>query len=122
MVNKYKRKYVPYHSTSVADSTIVIDFGYYNDQKCELEKISKTGVVKKMLRFIKQVGQCQEGSELQQLLKSHNSCDMSLSSYQKLAPEGLKIYEVWHKKNCAERIFYSRAGSTFYPILFLQTH
>lgn len=115
-------RFVPKNPTAFPDSSIVIDFNFYNDKKCELEKMSKVGLVKKILRFIKQVGQCQDTSELQELLKAHNSCDMSSSEFQGLVPDGLKAYEVWHGKHIPERIIYTRSGTVFFPVLFLQNH
>lgn len=116
-------KFVPSGVTSIPESSIVISFKYYNDKKCELEKMYKPALIKKILRFIKQVGQCQDVSELNYLLKAHNSCDMSSSEFQRMvSEEGLKAYAVWHKKHTGERIIYTKSGSVFYPILFLQNH
>jgi len=116
--------FVPEKATVTRDSSIVINFDYYNNKKSELEKINKPGLLRKFLRFIIQVGQCQDITELKNFLKAHNTCDMSSSKFQKLLPKdiGLKIYEVWHGKHTGERIFYTRAGFTFYPVLFLQNH
>jgi len=115
-------RFVPRGATVIPDSSIAIDFILYNDKKCELERMSKVGLVKKILRTVKQVGQCQDISELHELLKAHNSCDMSSSEFQKMVPEGLKAYELWHKKHSAERIIYTKTGNVFYPILFLQNN
>lgn len=117
-----KNRYVPYSASVIPDSKIKIDFAYYNDRECELEKMTKAVLIKKILRFIKQVGQCQDGSELMNLLKAHNSCDMSSSRFQQMVPDGLNVYEIWHKKNTSERVLYTMAGSNFYPVLFLQSH
>jgi len=117
-----KNKYIPYSASIIPDSKIKIDFAYYNDKECELEKMSKVGLVRKILKFIKQVGQCQDGSELLRLLKAQNSYDMSTSRFQKMVPEGLKVYEIWHSKHTSERVFYTMTGSNFYPVLFLQNH
>lgn len=117
-----KNKFIPYNAGLIPDSKIKIDFAYYNDKECKLDKMSKVGLVKKILKFIKQVGQCQDSSELFRLLKAQNSQDMSSSRFQKMVPEGLKVYEIWHGKNTSERVLYTITGSNFYPVLFLQNH
>lgn len=121
-------KYVPRNATpkvkntAVPESSIVIDFCFYKDKKCELQQISQSGIVKKILRFIKQVGQCKDGDELVDLLKANNSCDITDSHYTALSPQGMKLYEVWHKHGCGERVFFSYAGNVFYPVVFLLRH
>lgn len=114
--------YVAPNATAIKEKSIVINFDLYSERKCELEKIDKIGNVKKILRFIKQIGRCQDNSELHEFLKANNSCDMSNSEYQDLVPEGLKVYEVWHKKGLGMRVFYTRISNVFYPILFLGNH
>jgi hypothetical protein len=115
-------RYVPQGATTIPDTSIVIDFALYNDKACELRIMSKIGLVKKILRIIMQIGQCQDISELHELLKAHNCCDMSTSKFQRMVPEGMKAYELWHQKHTSERIIYTKTGSVFYPILFLQNH
>lgn len=115
-------KFVPPGATIIPESSIRIDFMYYNDKQCELEMMSKVGLVKKILRFIKQVGQCQDGSELHELLKANDSCDMSSSKFQKMVPVGLKVYEIWHNHHTGERVIYTKSANIFYPVLFLQNH
>jgi len=117
-------KYVPFNATTTSSKKILIDFQYYKDKKCELEKFSKPGKVRKILRFIMKVGRCQDNSELHEYLKGSNVQDMSKDEYfQNFSPfSDSKVYEVWHKRHTPERVLFITIGNTFYPILFLRNH
>ncbi len=120
-------EFVPKNATAIVSSIsekVLIDFQYYRSDKCELKKISKRGIIVKILKFIMNVGKCQDNSELFEHLKANCAQDMSDSQYQSLLPSDtdMRIYEVWHGLHVPERIYYTRAGSTFYPVLFVNKH
>jgi len=119
-----KNKYVPFGASVAESASIVIDFQYYKDSKCEIKKFLKAGEVRKILKFIMEVGKCMDNDELHEYLKGSNVQDMSDDSYyQSLSPsKEMKIYEVWHDRHVAERIFFTRAGNVFYPVVFLYSH
>ena len=109
-------------NTTVSEESIVIDFCFYKDNRCELDQMTKASLIRKIMKFIKKIGQCMDGDELIELLKANNSCDITESRYSGWAPSNMKLYEVWHMHNCGERIFFSYTGNVFYPVVFLLRH
>jgi hypothetical protein len=120
-------RFIPKGATSFPSSRILIDFRYYNQKMCEVEMIYEKSIAKKFLKILKQIGTCNDGQEMMNVLKDHNSFQIHNSHpydklYSTIEREGLQLFELWHKKGTSERFFFSTSGSIFFPVAFRINH